>query len=586
MASKLFKKNKNSTTIQKNEEEKELKSKIPTPKPLKKNSQNLSSSSLYASSPALSLQQPQEELSKPSSVSTSRLKSVRNFFRNKFNFNNKTANKRPIISSPLVALSNNNIETTTISMIVLDTDEKLIQDQVNSKCRSNLKENFIKSKYNENISYFDAHPVSEDEGISSKTPDSLKNYQDNKKLNNENKNNSFGYSSESFASLGSIDSALNTNTSPEQIIISNDNLLITDNSMNKAKIKAASYRNMRKTTTNNKKRLLTGNNEIDSGNTTDIESGNNSNSNLISSFMMDPIEEISSKKEEEIIIEEDNDEKENFKKMLQQQLKSHLNEPTKIYLNKTNTQLEDKQQEIKTQQIPLLLPQTSNELLEKLKNNLKSTNRTNKQQIESPQQEQKNEFDMVKLKSASNNTRSNSIDLENDEPIYDNISSSSSNLLNNNDKKKSIESSDEDLIEQSTSNRNLILRKRTPSDAPKNSSRKTTIITSSNDIDTDNNICKLGHSKSMKYVDSVKINLKSPSTNDLNKQQLSSKILLTTTTKEPPWREMALKKQSAWNNNSVENLLNNRSSNHQNEEKSESNNKFGKVKSLIKDLEK
>jgi hypothetical protein len=173
---------------------------------------------------------------------------------------------------------------------------------------------------------------------------------------------------------------------------------------------------------------------------------------------------------------------------------------------------------------------------------------------------------MVKLKSASNNNRSNSIDLDNDEPIYDNISSSSSNLLNNNDKQKSIESSDEDLIEQSTSNRNLILRKRTPSDAPKSSSRKTTIITSSNDIDINNNICKLGHSKSMKYVDSVKINLKSPSTNDLNKQQLSGKILLTTTTtKEPSWREMALKKQSAWNNNSVENLLNNRSTNHQNE---------------------
>ncbi len=103
-----------------------MKSKTPTPKPLKKNSKNLSSSSLYASSPALSLQQPQEELSKPASVSTSRLKSVRNFFRNKFNLNNKTANKRPIISSPLVALSNNNIETTTISMIVLDTDEKYI----------------------------------------------------------------------------------------------------------------------------------------------------------------------------------------------------------------------------------------------------------------------------------------------------------------------------------------------------------------------------------------------------------------------------------------------------------------------------
>jgi phosphoribosylaminoimidazole (AIR) synthetase len=55
---------------------------------------------------------------------------------------------------------------------------------------------------------------------------------------------------------------------------------------------------------------------------------------------MDPIEEISSKKEEEMIIEEDNDNKENFKQILQQQLKSHLNEPTKIYLNKTNTQLE------------------------------------------------------------------------------------------------------------------------------------------------------------------------------------------------------------------------------------------------------
>ena len=105
-----------------------MKSKPPTPKPLKKNSKNLSSSSLYASSPALSLQQQlkteQEEVPK-NSVSTSRLKSVRNFFRNKFNFNNKTANKTTIISSPVVALSKN-IETneTTTSMIVLDTDEK------------------------------------------------------------------------------------------------------------------------------------------------------------------------------------------------------------------------------------------------------------------------------------------------------------------------------------------------------------------------------------------------------------------------------------------------------------------------------
>ena len=209
----------------------------------------------------------------------------------------------------------------------------------------------------------------------------------------------------------------------------------------------------------------------------------------------------------------------------------------------------------------MLLPQTSNEFLEKLKNNLKSTNRSQ------PKIEQQNEFDMVKLKSR-NSKRSNSIDLDNnDEPIYDNISSSSSNLANN--KQKSLESSDEDLIEQSSRN-NMILRKRTPSDAPKSSSRKTTIITSSNDIDISNNICKLGHSKSMKYVDSFKINLKSPSTNDLNKQQFSGKIetITTNTTNEPTWREMALKKQSAWINNSVENLLNNnnnRSINHQNE---------------------
>ena len=98
--------------------------------------------------------------------------------------------------------------------------------------------------------------------------------------------------------------------------------------------------------TSKRAKLTTNNNEIDSGNTTDIESGNNSNSNLISSFIMDPIEEISSKKEEEIIIEEDdykynnnNNNKEHFKIVLQQQLKSHLNEP-KTYLNKINTQLE------------------------------------------------------------------------------------------------------------------------------------------------------------------------------------------------------------------------------------------------------
>ena len=46
---------------------------------------------------------------------------------------------------------------------------------MNSKGRSDLNERFIKSKFNENISYYDAHPVSDDEGIS-KTPDSLKNY--------------------------------------------------------------------------------------------------------------------------------------------------------------------------------------------------------------------------------------------------------------------------------------------------------------------------------------------------------------------------------------------------------------------------
>ena len=110
--------------------------------------------------------------------------------------------------------------------------------------------------------------------------------------------------------------------------------------MNKAKIKAASYRNMRKTTSSsnniNKKKQI--NNEDDGNMTASMETNN-----LVNSTIMDPIEEISSKKEEESIFEEksvtediNETNKENFKKVLQQHLKTHsLNEP-KIHLNKSN----------------------------------------------------------------------------------------------------------------------------------------------------------------------------------------------------------------------------------------------------------
>lgn len=150
---------------------------------------------------------------------------------------------------------------------------------------------------------------------------------------------------------------------------------------------------------------------------------------------------------------------------------------------------------------------------------------------------------------------------EHDEPIYDNLT----NIIN---KQKSSEdlTSDEDLLDHR--NRSSV-HKRTSSDAPKRSAPRKTTVISSHDADDDDNssnsVVKLAYSKSMKYTDSDKTSLVSPSSsNDLNKK-ISCKILTSAkTTSEPTWREMALKKQSAWINNqngSVENLLNSNNNN-------------------------
>lgn len=116
----------------------DLASKPPTPKALKKTSKNLSTSSLYASSPTLSLQQDsntcevENEVPKRSSISTNRLKSLRDFFRNTFNLNNKTGNKASKIVSPVIVAPQtlgkkaNIVDSSeaTRSITVLDTDEK------------------------------------------------------------------------------------------------------------------------------------------------------------------------------------------------------------------------------------------------------------------------------------------------------------------------------------------------------------------------------------------------------------------------------------------------------------------------------
>ena len=95
--------------------------------------------------------------------------------------------------------------------------------------------------------------------------------------------------------------------------------------MNKAKIKAASYRNMRKAATKKRNEDL-GSTIIDN-----------------SCVIMDPIEEVITNKKDEISTTQEEaitttSNKENLKRLLQTQLKTHINEP-KVILNKSNNQL-------------------------------------------------------------------------------------------------------------------------------------------------------------------------------------------------------------------------------------------------------
>ena len=91
--------------------------KTPTPKPLKKNSKD-SKTMLYASTPMLTvLSKDEEHQSRQLSTTRSPLKSVRDFFRNRFHFSNKTGNKNMTQS---VVVENKSNET----ILVVDTDEK------------------------------------------------------------------------------------------------------------------------------------------------------------------------------------------------------------------------------------------------------------------------------------------------------------------------------------------------------------------------------------------------------------------------------------------------------------------------------
>ena len=139
--------------------------------------------------------------------------------------------------------------------------------------------------------------------------------------------------------------------------------------------------------------------------------------------------------------------------------------------------------------------------------------------------------DIAKIKQ-----KTNSSDLDIEEPIYDNYKSES--------KKEKLIESKQNSSDEETKPIIALLRKRTPSDAPRSGARETTIITSLTDINNSN--CKLSHSKSMKVPDSTK---------NVNKIEKIKN--------EPTWREIALKKQSAWvtntQNENLDNFLNNRS---------------------------